>query len=236
MVPRAGGENLLGVIEIATGPDAGIVEIDGKQLVTWQPWHFDHSYNSELNRAGVLRSVKTAGSGGLTGFADGIQIYNDMDPQVREKVEGLELLHILDLRFSRQRFGRPKNSREVRPHDADFEAMAATLPRAIHPAVWTRETGEKVLHMSPYGSPGINGNESAKGLALLEEIWDEVMRVMQPYYHQWRATDMVIWDNWRMLHEAGGCDSKEERIVHRTTIKGDYGLGRFEQPRQEAAS
>jgi taurine dioxygenase len=39
---------------------------------------------------------------------------------------------------------------------------------------------------------------------------------------------MVIWDNWRMLHMATGCEPKYDRIMHRTTIKGDYGLGRWE--------
>jgi taurine dioxygenase len=39
---------------------------------------------------------------------------------------------------------------------------------------------------------------------------------------------MVIWDNWRMLHAVSGHDPSYERIMYRTTIKGDYGLGRFE--------
>jgi taurine dioxygenase len=48
------------------------------------------------------------------------------------------------------------------------------------------------------------------------------------YWHQWKPTDMVIWDNWRMLHAVEGCDAKYERRTVRTTIKGDYGLGYFE--------
>jgi taurine dioxygenase len=52
--------------------------------------------------------------------------------------------------------------------------------------------------------------------------------VIQPYHHEWHETDMVLWDNWRVLHEACGSNPAEERVVHRTTIKGDYGLGSFE--------
>ena len=33
--------------------------------ITWQPWHFDHTYNNELNRAGVLRAEVIAPEGGL---------------------------------------------------------------------------------------------------------------------------------------------------------------------------
>jgi taurine dioxygenase len=41
---------------------------------------------------------------------------------------------------------------------------------------------------------------------------------------------MVIWDNRRVLHHACGCDPKYDRLMHRTTIRGDYGLGRWETP------
>ena len=87
-VDRADADNLKGVIAISAGEHMAIVEIDGKPLVTWQPWHFDHAYNDELNRAGVLRPVIIASEGGKTGFACGIQIYNDMDPAIRAKMEG----------------------------------------------------------------------------------------------------------------------------------------------------
>ena len=49
-----------------------------------------------------------------------------------------------------------------------------------------------------------------------------------PYIHHWKPRDMVIWDNWRVLHSVNGCDPHYPRRMHRTTIKGDYGLGYFE--------
>jgi taurine dioxygenase len=48
------------------------------------------------------------------------------------------------------------------------------------------------------------------------------------YHHIWRPTDMVIWDNTRMLHCVSGCPPEALRVMYRTTIKGDYGLGRWE--------
>lgn len=227
-VERLDQETMPGVITIRTDPDACIVEIDGQPLITWQPWHFDHSYNNELNRAGVLRAEVIAPEGGLTAFADGIQIYRAMSPELRARAEELDLLYTLDMHYERQFYGLPQNFREIQPKSDDILEIAKTFPRAIHPAVWTRDTGEKVLHMSPYGCKGIVGKETPEGNALLAEIWDEVERVLVPYYHHWKPTDMVIWDNWRTLHMACGCDPKYDRIVHRTTIKGDYGHGRWE--------
>ena len=41
----------------STSVYAGLIEIDGTILGRFSPWHFDHCYNDELNRAGVLRCV-----------------------------------------------------------------------------------------------------------------------------------------------------------------------------------
>src|ERR1700742_1280628 len=50
-----------GVIDLNSDPnDRVTVEVDGKRLANWLPWHFDHAYNNELNRAGVLRPIDIA--------------------------------------------------------------------------------------------------------------------------------------------------------------------------------
>jgi taurine dioxygenase len=98
----------------------------------------------------------------------------------------------------------------------------------VHPAVWSRSTGEKVLHVSGYGAFGIEGQENPAGDALLEAVLQEIRAKVQAYVHEWKPSDMVVWDNWRMLHEGFGVDPKYDRCVHRTTIQGDYGLGYWE--------
>ncbi len=227
MVERVEGEHP-GVIAIRTDPKAGRVEIDGKELLTWQPWHFDHSYNNELNRAGVLRAQVRAPEGGLTGFADGIQLYNSLPEHIQKKLEGMTVIYTLDLDYSRQPYGLPKNFKEIIGKGAALAEAAKLFPRALHPAVWTRKTGEKVAHISPYGQRDIVGLSHEEGYKAFAEVWDAVEAALTPFYHQWQDGEMVIWDNWRMLHMATGCDPKYDRIMHRTTIKGDYGLGRWE--------
>jgi taurine dioxygenase len=230
MVPRFDRENLPGVISILADKNESIVEIDGKQLITWQPWHFDHTYNDELNMAGVLRAEVIAPEGGMTAFADGIDIYHRMSPELRQKAEEISVLYTLDMRYELQLCGLPKNFREIQKKNPAILQFAKRFPRAIHPAVWTRPTGEKVIHMCPYGAKGIVGMETPEGNKLFAEIWDEIERSIRPYYHAWKPSDMVIWDNRRVLHHACGCDPKYDRLMHRTTIRGDYGLGRWETP------
>ena len=77
---------------------------------------------------------------------------------------------------------------------------------------------------------GLGGRENAVGDALLEDVCQTINRLAAEcsYHHQWSGADMVIWDNTRMLHAVSGHDPQESRLMYRTTIKGDYGLGRWE--------
>ncbi len=222
-----------GVIEIKSPPNTGgIVEFGGRRLSHWLPWHFDHCYNDELNRAGVLRATEIAPEGGITGFADGIALYKAFPKDLLSRIEGRNILYTLNLIYSMCRFGMPEGFVEVqeKPKVREFLAKAAAMPRAIHPAVWTRATGEKVLHVSPWMSEGIEDQENESGDALLRDVCTAIsdLAKTQSYHHAWKSDEMLIWDNWRMLHCVSGHDPSMGRTMQRTTIKGDYGLGRFE--------
>lgn len=232
-VPRVDQDIMPGVIDMPSrAGEGGVVEIDGRQLSSWLPWHFDHCYNNELNRAGVLRAVEIAPEGGLTGFADGIELYQALSPELRARIEAKNIVYKLDVIYKSMRFGRPESLIEhsLKPAAAMTNEHAKTMPRAIHPAVWTRKSGEKVLHVSPWMSQGIEGEENAEGDALFEAVCQEInaKATAHAYFHQWNLTDMLIWDNWRILHCVSGMDPKYSRRMQRTTIKGDYGLGFFE--------
>ena len=238
-VARAREDLAPGIIDLDSRIDNGstIVELDGKLLHNWIPWHFDHSYNNELNRAGVLRPVVIAPEGGLTGFADGIALYNQMPHALRDRIEGLKVIYTLDLLLDHMRFGKPDNIRELQTHPACLELaeLAKTSPRAIHPAVWTRASGEKVLHVGFLHCAGLEGHEDAEGDALLQDVCRYIAGFPDAYYHKWESGQMLVWDNWRLLHSVTGADPQYPRQMHRTTIKGDYGLGSFEGQAREAA-
>jgi len=228
---RVDQQTMPGVIDMRHDPERpGIVEIGGRRLSQWLPWHFDHCYNDELNRAGVLRAIEIPPEGGMTGFADGIELYNEFPPELRERIESCNVIYTLDMRYGHMRFGKPEGFRDIQPMPGVYEAYeyAKGQPRAIHPAVWTRESGEKVLHVSPWMAVGIQGREDPEGDALLETVCQAILSRVNPYFHRWSTTDMLIWDNWRMLHAVSGHDPKYPRRMQRTTIKGDYGFGFFE--------
>jgi taurine dioxygenase len=226
-VERVDGDLMPGVIVISADGGGAAVEIEGEQLVSWQPWHFDHCYNNELNYAGVLRAVVRPTAKGLTGFADGIQIYNDLPAELRARIDGRDIIYTLDLLYTHMKYPVP-GLNVVRESSSDILEIAKTLPRAIHPATWQRASGEKVFHLAPWMAFGIAGSETPEGDQLFEDVWDAALKAMKPYYHDWKGTEMVVWDNSRMLHRGMGCSPTEQRVMHRTTIKGDYGLGHWE--------
>ncbi len=232
-VPRADGE-MLGVIDMHLMPreeanhDHGLVGTRGKKVFSFLPWHFDHTYNDELNYAGVLRAVVAAPEEGRTGFADGIDIYNKMNPSIRAKIEKLCAIYTLDVRLTQMKFGRYFETYGDTERERANTEESAVFPRALHPMVWQRPTGEKVAHFCGFSAVGIEDHENAEGEALFEEALQEMYRVIEPYWHEWNTSDLLIWDNHRILHAVEGCDPKYERRMWRTTIKGDYGLGRFE--------
>ena len=229
---------LTDVMEASDRVDTGVVEfeygdifdVDGEELVSWLPWHFDACYTDKLNRGGILRAITIPPEGGLTGFADGIQLYRDVDPVLRDRFENLSIIYHTHLMFLNMRFGLPKSVKPISIRPLVTEMLAATkdAPRAVHPAIWTRKTGEKVLHVAPWQAAGIEGMLNAEGDALFQALLDEVYAKAMPYHHKWSPTDMVIWDNWRFIHSVGGNPAQYPRQMQRTTIEGDYGLGRFE--------
>jgi len=233
---ETGGEEL-GVIDMHYVPDTegkecgGLVEIGGEKVARFSPWHFDHCYNDELNYAGVLRAPINAPVGGRTGFMDGIELYNNFPSELRDRLEGKNVIYTLDTRLSKMKYGVNFVPGAEHPQTTELLKEVAIFPRAMHPAIWQRETGEKVMHFGPWMAVALEHDETPEGDKLLDDVAHEMNRLgngPSAYWHEWSPTDMVIWDNHRMLHAVEGCDAKYERQTLRTTIKGDYGLGYFE--------
>ena len=138
----------------------------------------------------------------------------------------------MDVLMANLRYGRPEAFEAITENQAANDVMKEYegRPLALHPAVWTRATGEKVLHVSPWMAKGIAGMDDDEADRLLLDVCDEILAAAEDlsYFHQWEPGHMVIWDNWRVLHAVSGMPPEHPRCMHRTTIKGDYGLGSFE--------
>jgi taurine dioxygenase len=81
------------------------------------------------------------------------------------------------------------------------------------------------------GIEGVEGAEDGEGDALLHAVCREIFEKTKDhsYFRRWKFTDMVLWDNWRLLQSVSGHPPHDRRRMQRTTIKGDDGLGYFEE-------
>ena len=228
--PRAGGE--LGVIEIRHQPnEGGRVRLDGAELSQWLPWHFDHCYNDELNRAGVLRAVEIPPDGGRTGFVDGIALYDAISPELRDRIEGETVLYAMDVILDNLRFGRP----------ADFVEVEASPEAAGGDGRVRRPTARAA-------SGGLDARAPARRCCTCRRGWRRASSATRtptatrcsPRCATRSSTvaqrplllPPVAADRHGRSGTTGGCCTRCRawhptygRCMHRTTIKGDYGLG-----------
>lgn len=220
----------LAPIEFNPEKDGNIYEVGGEVLGGYLPWHFDGAYVDRINHGGILRPDALPGRGGDTGFLDQIAAWDLLPDSLKERIDGLDILYSYQPDLTKSKFG-PRADRLVKMSELFRKGMdhPSVQVRAIHPAVYEQPgTGRKILHVSPWFAEGIVGMENEEGDALLREVVAHILQPELMYFHKWQPGDMVLWDNWRMLHCACGVPPEETRIMRRTTIVGDYGLGRRE--------
>jgi taurine dioxygenase len=213
-------------------PETGwLMDVDGEERGVWLPWHSDLIYMDRINHGGILRPIVVPDRLGETGFIDKIHAYASLSEALKRRIEGLCVIYKYDLNPEHQRFGRQHAVQVTRfsPDVLSVQNRLDDFPRVLHPMVYFQsETGRPVLNVSPWFAVGIHGMENAEGDALLEEICQHIIHDRFAYFHKWRLGEMVLWDNWRVLHSASGCPADQERWMERTTIEGDYGHGRME--------
>jgi taurine dioxygenase len=211
-------------------PDEGsIIVVDGEARGGYIPWHSDLVYVDRINRGGLLRPVTIPTSGGFTGFIDQIYLYDTLPADLKRRIEGRSIIYHTDgFAFHRKRFGKPVETlRAIESNRRNYDALMA-YPRVAHPIVFEQaETGRKVLNVSPMFTQAIEGMDPVESDALCAEIVAHCEDESRAYFHDWQPGDMVLWDNWRMIHCAYGVPLDQHRTVERTTIKGDYALGRI---------
>jgi len=174
-------------------------------------WHTDMSYIAEPPSASALYSIEAPPSGGDTGFCNMYLAWETLDPALRREVEGRMCRHDA----SRNSAG------ELRRGFADAPDASQTVG-AEHPIVRTHPvTGRKALFLGRRPNAYIPGLSLADSEALLDRLWAHATKPEFAWYQQWRAGDLILWDNRCVMHRRDAFDPASRRVMHRTQIKGD---------------
>lgn len=204
--------------------------VDGVDRAGWLGWHWDQAFMPTIVRGAVLRMDIPARTMGETGFVDAIEAYERLSPTMKQRLERLEVVYEFNADFTSGQFGFPKNIRKL-PLPEGAKGPSFDFPPVVHPLVITQvETGRKVLKLSPMHARYILGMDRAESDALLEEVAEHLVDPRFAYFHDWCRNDMLVWDNWRVIHSANGVPLDCTRRARRTTIMGDYEVGRYLDP------
>jgi taurine dioxygenase len=206
--------------QIAQHRDCGDVNIissedrdelgDGMRLVNGAHWHTDDSFMREPCSLTMLYGVVVPSTGGDTQFTNMYAAYEDLSVHMRQRIDGLKVVHRYDSSRKRTRVA----TRSV----TDMAAM----PDAIHPLVRTHpETRRRALYLNPNRMEQVVGLDRSESDRLLDELITHSTDPKYQYRHKWRQGDVVIWDNRCTMHKANAdYPDGEKRVMQRVVVAG----------------
>ena len=194
------------------GPDGKILPADDRRRIyslANRLWHTDGSFQDPAARYSTLYACVLPPVRSDTQFADMRAAYDELDAETQALLEGLSAHH--SIAYSRQTLGFSFSAEEQ-----------DKLRGAVHPMIRVNpRTGRKSVYVASHANRVMEW-PIAEGRLL---IWELMSHATQPhlvYSHEWRAGDLVIWDNRCLLHRAvSNYDmSRHRRVLQRTVVKG----------------
>jgi taurine dioxygenase len=172
-------------------------------------WHTDMSYLADPPKASVLYALEVPPLGGDTSFCSMCAAWDELPAALQRRIEGLRVKH--DGTYNSGGYTR----QGVTPTDDP-----RTSPGMLHPLVSVHpETGRRGLYLGRRRNAYIEGLSLDESDALLDEVWAQATRDSLTWRHQWRAGDLVLWDNRCTMHRRDAFDPAARRVMHRTQVK-----------------
>lgn len=194
--------NVISNIKVDGAPIGGLG--DGEAI-----WHADMTYVEKPPMAAMLYALEVPASGGDTYWANLYLAYQTLPEDLKVRIEGRRAVH--DATYNSAGERRRGYAEVTDPRKA---------PGARHPLVRTHpETGGKCLFLGRRRNSYIEGLELEESEALLDRLWAHATQPRFVFRQQWRAGDVVLWDNRCTLHRRDAFDPAARRLMHRTQIK-----------------
>ncbi len=132
---------------------------------------------------------------------------------MKAAIEGLEAVH---------RLARSHRLLGLHQEEEKARELAARFPDMAHPLVRVDpSSGIRSLDISPMFADAVAGWPTDKSEALLARLRDFATQSRFVYWHEWKPDDLIIWNNYRVLHSAAGHKNRYVRTMNRTTLTGE---------------
>ena len=188
-----------------------------------QYWHSDLSYTKNPSRCSILLSKvipKADGDRtfGDTCFVNTVAAFEDLDGDTQKRLSSMKAVHSYADRYEKMRVA--NNGASQRPPLSDEQKKQ--VPDIVHPVVRTHPiSGKKSIFVNEGFTTRIEGLSPAESDRLLKQLFDHCTSEKFMYRHQWKAGDMIMWDNCTTQHLAvADYGLHQPRLMHRTTVSG----------------
>jgi alpha-ketoglutarate-dependent taurine dioxygenase len=198
-----------------------IYELDSRDGGTSDVWHTDVTFMSRPPMGSILRAVRLPALGGATTWVDLEQAYESLSPGLRALADSLEAMH-----DGTREFGEYLATRRDGEGNTWDGERVRHLAAVRHPVVRVHpDTGARSLFVNPGFTTRIADVSDAESRGLLDIFFAHLTKPEHTVRHQWRAGDVVLWDNRSTAHYADHDYGDFQRIMHRVTLRGDIPVG-----------
>jgi taurine dioxygenase len=175
-------------------------------------WHQDRWTDPEPPPATVLYGAEIPRRGGATSIASLSAAYDRLPVALKADIEARTIHFPLIVRDPEGRLA------EADIHDPALFAIKPLVQ--IHPG-----SGRKALYLGARSiQPGLETNPRISGLArpeseaLLETLFGALDGPGVAYRHDWRAGDLLLWDNRTCAHRREAFDNAERRLLYASPL------------------
>lgn len=175
-----------------------------------QMWHSDSSFREIPAKYSILCAYEVPAKGGETEFASARSAYQRLDESTRQRIDNEGGIH--DYIYSRTKVSEDAVNQSQRTY------MHPVRQRLVRK---NPKTGDKNIFVGSHVK-AIEGWSDDQAMPMINQLMEEITRPQSVYRHQWKAGDVVIWDNRCVLHR--GCDYDADmyrRRMHQTRVRGD---------------
>ena len=178
-------------------------------------WHSDWSFQSNPPAATLLLSKIIPPIGGDTLFANTQKAYEDLDEEMKLKIDDLKVVHSAKLPYADDGF----YATEKETRSMNIITSKEAKKEQIHPLVKTHpETQKKGLFINPVYTSHILDVTDEASFLLLSQLYEHMTQEKYIFRHKWSENMLLMWDNRTVMHMAEGGYDGHDRLLHRITI------------------
>lgn len=190
-------------------------EADEQTPLFAEGWHSDWSFLPVPPSGTLLYGRVIPPTGGDTLYANQYAAYDALEPEMKQRLGGLNGVHSARRGYSKQgQYGEKDVGRSMAIVYSD-SAMATQT----HPLVQTHpETERPALFLSPGYTIDVEGMDPDEAQELLMFLYKHQAKEEFVYRHRWSENMLTLWDNRAVVHAATGGYQGHRRLLQRITI------------------